>query len=788
MVVNMVIATIASKFMPQRLHLEVSGIVQGVGFRPFIYSLATELELVGWVRNSSQGVAIEVEGTRKALETFLQRIEQDKPPHAMLQTVDVDWLPALGYATFDIRPSKAGKTAVKSALILPDLATCSDCLHELFDPTNRRYRYPFTNCTHCGPRFSILEALPYDRPNTTMRQFQMCAACQAEYDHPLDRRFHAQPNACPHCGPHLELWNADGEVLASQDEALQQTFEAIRQGKIVAIKGLGGFHLVIDARNEESVKMLRERKRRPHKPLALMYPTLDAIREHCQVSLVEEQLLCSSQAPIVLLHRLSSDHSTSDIAPSIAPGNPYLGVMLPYTPLHHLLLAELGFPIVATSGNLASEPICIDSYEALQRLGNIADVFLVHNRPIARPVDDSIVQLIQEQPSILRRARGYAPLPLTRLAQGKQESSFTLLAVGGHLKNTVALLRDQQIFTSQHLGDLDNPQTVQRFEEAITHLLNLYDTQPIVIACDAHPDYYSSHFAQSHHTETNTILPIQHHYAHVLSCMVDNHLEPTVLGIAWDGTGYGLDGTIWGGEFLAIPTKPKTINGFERVAYLRPFPLPGGEQAIKEPRRSALGLLHECFGEAALEMTYLPTLQTFSPSELNVLKTMLQRGLNVPKTSSAGRLFDAIASLLGLSQFTSFEGQAAMELEFLLDGIITDAIYPLPLGHILDWSPLLNAILTDLNNDVPKGIIAAKFHNTMIEGMVNIAKQQGIQQVVLTGGCFQNRYLLERAIHRLRNAGFSPYWHHQIPTNDGGIALGQVMGALYHCKHSAVSY
>ncbi|MEC4815310.1 MAG: carbamoyltransferase HypF [Scytonema sp. PMC 1069.18] len=766
--------------MPQRLHLEVRGIVQGVGFRPFIYNLATQLELVGWVRNSYQGVVIEVEGTRKALKTFLQRIEQDKPPHAMLQTVEVDWLPPVGYVTFDIRPSKASKTTAKSALILPDLATCPDCLRELFDPTNRRDRYPFTNCTHCGPRFSILEALPYDRPNTTMRSFQMCTACQGEYNNPLDRRFHAQPNACPHCGPHLELWNADGKVLASHDEAIQQTAEAIRQGKIVAIKGLGGFHLVVDARNEASVKILRERKRRPHKPLALMYPTLDAIEEHCQVSEVEKQLLCSSQAPIVLLHRLPSHHSTSHIAPSVAPGNPYLGVMLPYTPLHHLLLTELGFPIVATSGNLTSEPICIDSHEALQRLSNIADVFLVHNRPIARPVDDSIVRVIQGQISILRRARGYAPLPLTRLTQRKQGSSFTLLAVGGHLKNTVALLCEQQIFTSQHLGDLDNPQTVQRFEEAIAHLLSLYDTQPLAIACDAHPDYHSSHFAQSHCTETNTILPIQHHYAHVLSCMVDNHLEPPVLGIAWDGTGYGLDGTIWGGEFLTIPTQPKTIDGFERVAYLRPFPLPGGEQAVKEPRRSALGLLYECFGEAALSMTYLPPLQTFSASELKVLRTMLQRGFNVPKTTSAGRLFDAIASLLGLSQFVTFEGQAAMELEFLVDGIVTDEIYPLPLGHTLDWSSLLNAILTDLDIGVSKRIIAAKFHNTMVEGMVSIAKQQAIQQVVLTGGCFQNRYLLERAIHRLRTAGFSPYWHHQIPTNDGGIAIGQVMGALYH--------
>jgi hydrogenase maturation protein HypF len=824
----------------RRLCLAVEGIVQGVGFRPFVYGLAKDVGVVGWVKNTDRGVSIDIEGTVEQLQVFQKRLEQDKPPHAFLQYLETQWMSLAGYTDFEIRPSDAADSSIatpKSALILPDLATCPACLHEIYDSANRRYRYPFTNCTHCGPRFSILRSLPYDRPNTTMQRFQMCPECRTEYENPLDRRFHAQPNACPTCGPHLQLWDRQGKTLASHDEALLQTANAIRQGKILAIKGLGGFHLVVDAGNEAAVKTLRDRKRRPDKPLALMYPSLELIREHCQVSEEEEKLLRSSEAPIVLLQKRKAEGrgqraegldaksrsllaidkkqgseflTQSKIVLSVAPDNPYLGVMLPYTPLHHLLLSELGFPIVATSGNLSSEPIYTDELDALNRLQNIADLFLVHDRPIARPVDDSIMRVVCARPIVLRRARGYAPFPITPPSKSTSHDSSVILAVGAHQKNTVALYLNHQILMSQHLGDLDNLSTIDRFQEAIHHLLNIYEVQPTTIACDAHPDYYSTQFAhtlielnaqskqaneqkrfppglcllpsafsqEATHPST-PVVSVQHHYAHVLSCMVDNQLEPPVLGIAWDGTGYGLDGTIWGGEFLNIPA-----NGFERTAHLRSFPLPGGEQAVKEPRRCALGLLYECFGNRAFEMVELAPLQAFSSQELKVLQTMLQRGLNTPKTSSAGRLFDAIAALLGLCQQASFEGQAAMQLEFATNGFKTDEAYPYKLlcppqaPIILDYSPMLNAILGDIYEQISQEIVAAKFHNTLIEGMVAIANRVGVEQIVLTGGCFQNRYLLERAIAQFKTEGFSIYWHHRIPTNDGGIAAGQIMAAL----------
>ncbi|MGI0487413.1 carbamoyltransferase HypF [Pantanalinema rosaneae CENA516] len=768
------------------MRVQVQGVVQGVGFRPFVYTLATTLGLTGWVNNSPQGVTLEVEGTPPQLATFLEQLQRDKPVHADLQSITIAWLTAIGEPQFEIRPSETSNAIGKSTSILPDLATCPDCLREVFDPANRRYRYPFTNCTHCGPRFSILRSLPYDRPNTTMDQFQMCPECQLEYENPGDRRFHAQPNACPHCGPQLTLWDRHGGVLATHDAALLATAEAIRQGQIIALKGLGGFHLVVDARNESAVQTLRQRKHRPHKPLAVMYPNLKCLQPHCHLSTVAIQLLQSPAAPIVLLSQIACDaDSRSAIAPSVAPNNPYLGVMLPYTPLHHLLLAELGFPIVATSGNLAHEPICIDQQTALQQLGAIADLCLIHDRPIARPVDDSIVRVIQDQPVVLRRARGYAPLPLQVTLPHSSPAAATILAVGGHLKNTVALGFNQQIFLSQHLGDLDNPATIARFQEAITHLLSLYETQPTAIACDAHPDYYSHQFAESFsQTRNATLIPIQHHYAHVLSCMADNHINTPVLGVAWDGTGYGLDGTIWGGEWLYVPAEPQTAPGFQRLAHLRPFPLPGGDQAIKEPRRSALGLLYACLGDSAFEQLDLPSLQSFTTSELKVLHSMLGQQFNTPMTSSMGRLFDAIASLLDLCHRASFEGQAAMQLEFAADTVLSDRRYPYTWltppdsAFVLDWQPLVLALLQDWRDRVPTNLIAATCQNTCIDALVTLAEKVQIKQIALTGGCFQNRDLLERAIDRLTRTGFSPIWHHHIPTNDGGIAVGQVLGAL----------
>jgi hydrogenase maturation protein HypF len=876
-----------------RLKLTVRGAVQGVGFRPFVFRLATGLGLAGWVNNSPQGVFIEAEGSHAELEKFLLRLEIEKPVRSFIQSLEASWLDPIGYTGFEIRPSETGGN--KTALVLPDIATCPDCLREIFDPKNRRYRYPFTNCTNCGPRFSIIESLPYDRANTSMKAFTMCPECQTEYDDPRDRRFHAQPNACPVCGPQLELWQSrtgfqpvselkkDGDrrdACPTNDDALLAAAKAIREGKIVAVKGLGGFHLMADARNDKAVQLLRERKHREEKPFALMFPSLESVKAECEVSPLEERLLRSPEAPIVLLKRLvrprpgplpqerenhppipresttagsstgveqigphngcslspgergrvraGVEQNRSLVAPSIAPGNPYLGAMLPYTPLHHLLLAELGFPVIATSGNLSDEPICTDEREALERLHGIADVFLVHNRPIVRHVDDSIVRVMLDRELVLRRARGYAPLPITiggaSAASPHNQGVVELrppkivLAVGAHLKNAVALSVGNQVFISQHIGDLETEQAHRAFHRVIADFKNLYEVRPQIIAADLHPDYLStqyalekvrsSGFSRSGPPEGGTpsdkpqhavpeagapiVMQVQHHIAHVLSCMAENEIAPPALGVSWDGMGYGTDGTIWGGEFFLV-----TNESIERVAHLRPFRLPGGDKAVKEPRRTALGLVHELSSVQSdlLMQVHQKVAGAFSPRELAMLKTMLAKKLNSPVTTSVGRLFDAVASLINLRQQIRFEGQAAMELEFALDGVNTGEAYPLPIEKpagttdkseignrkseiILDWSPMIEAILVDVQQGVSVGIISAKFHNALMEGIVAVAKRVGQDRVVLSGGCFQNRYLTERVVRRLQAEGFRPYWHQRVPPNDGGIALGQVVAAL----------
>jgi hydrogenase maturation protein HypF len=770
------VPTIHKAVTVQRLHIVIRGAVQGVGFRPFVYRLATEMDLTGWVVNSAQGVFIEVEGDRTSLEAFLLRLDKEKPPRAFIQSLEYSLLDPLGYTAFEIRQSD--ESGEKTALVLPDIATCPDCLREIVDPSNRRYRYPFTNCTNCGPRFTIIESLPYDRPRTSMKMFTMCEECQREYDDPLDRRFHAQPNACPRCGPHLELWNDAGAVLYTHDEALAAAAAAIRSGKIVALKGLGGFHLVVDARNDDAVNRLRRRKHREEKPFALMYPSLDLVRGDCSVSDLEERLLLSPESPIVLLNRKADiGYRTSSISPSVAPNNPCLGIMLPYTPLHHLLLRELRFPVVATSGNLSDEPICTDEHEALHRLHSIADLFLVHNRPIVRHVDDSIVRVMMGRQLLLRRARGYAPLPIHLRAAPE---SPPVLAVGAHLKNTVALSVGTNIFVSQHIGDLETKEAFGAFQKVIADFQQLYQTESPKIVCDLHPDYLSSQFAR-----TNGIAPttIQHHYAHVVSCMAENELEGRVLGVSWDGTGYGLDGTVWGGEFLLT-----NDTSFERVASFRTFRLPGGETAIKEPRRSAIGVLYEMFGDGAFERTHLTPLQSFTDSERAVLNQMLARGINSPLTSSVGRLFDAVASMTGLRQRAAFEGQAAMELEFAIHGCMSNRSYSFRLMHHanhsapaalrVDWEPMVQEILEDIEAGTATAEIAGAFHNTLTEIIVDVAKQVGVTRIVLTGGCFQNKYLTERTVQRLEAEGFRPYWHQRIPPNDGGISVGQVCAFL----------
>jgi len=749
--------------MAQALEIKITGLVQGVGFRPFVYRLAKELKLSGWVNNSAQGVLIQVEGNPENLTQFLTKLQSENPPRSRIDSLKFKPIEPIGYDNFEIRESINGD---KTTPILPDLSTCSDCLKEIFDPHNRRYHYPFTNCTNCGPRYSIIDSLPYDRPNTSMKEFLMCADCQNEYENPRDRRFHAQPNACPMCGPQLALQNAQGEILSTKSQALLETINAIQQGKIVAIKGLGGYQLVVSAIDSVAVQKLRQRKHRPDKPFALMYPNLDLIQQDCEVNDLEEILLTSPESPIVILKK---KNNSQNLASEIAPNNPYFGVMLPYTPLHHLLLAQLKIPIVATSANLSDEPICIDEQEALVRLGNIADLFLSHNRPIVRPLDDSIARIINHQETLLRRARGYAPFSIP--LNPHTSDLPPILAVGGHLKNTIAITHHRNIYLSQHIGDLSNTLTYQTFNQTIKNLSNLYEFKPQIIAHDTHPDYLSSQYAD---TQDLDLIPIQHHYSHILSCLVDNQLEPPVLGIAWDGTGYGVDNTLWGGEFIHV-----TQTNWQRIAYFQPFKLPGGEKSVKEPKRVALSLL------AQLDINLLENLPVtlknqFVKDELILFKNILAKNLNCPLTSSVGRLFDGISSILGICHQVSFEGQAAMALEFATLDTKTDEFYDFNLtqNNIIQWQPMLKAILEDLSHNIPINFISAKFHNTLVEIIVAIAKLVGEKKVILTGGCFQNLYLIEKAINRLKIENFVPYWHHQIPSNDGGISVGQILGAI----------
>ena len=771
----------------KRMRIVIRGAVQGVGFRPFVYRLAAETRIAGWVRNSPQGVFIEAEGEHAALNLFLLRVEREKPPRSFIQSLEYSLLEPANYIGFEIRDSETDGAA--DALILPDIAVCDACLAEMYDPKDRRCRYPFINCTHCGPRFSIIESLPYDRPNTSMKSFQLCADCRREYEDPENRRFHAQPIACPACGPELVLWDEAGRTIAARNAALIETVNCVRRGKIAAVKGVGGFHLVCDARNTKAVQLLRLRKRREEKPFALMYPSLAAIEADCRAAPLERRLLRSPEAPIVLLRR--RDNS---IAANVAAGNPYLGVMLPSTPLHHLLMNEFGGPVVATSGNLSDEPLCIDECEALSRLSGIADVFLVHNRPIVRHVDDSIVRIVLDSELVLRRARGYAPLPLHREGTGGGT-----LALGGHLKNTIAISSGNNIFLSQHIGDLENKEAVEAFHRVIGDFRRLYQVEPVRVAADMHPDYISTKAAEGFGVP---VAYVQHHHAHVAACMAENEIDGRALGVAWDGSGYGSDGTIWGGEFFLT-------NGskFRRVAALREFRLPGSAVAVREPRRAALGLLYQIYGQDFLAQDDLPPIKAFTLKERALIHRILEREIHSPRTSSAGRLFDAVAAISGLRQIVSFEGQAAMELEFAAMKHDTREIYPFkilnteeiakPLGTraarvpsktggfaisstdeeiaIVDWEPLILEIIHDARTGVSTAYIARKFHNTLAEIILSAARQAGETRVVLTGGCFQNRALLEETVRRLQNAGFRPFRHQRIPPGDGCIALGQVV-------------
>lgn len=743
------------------VHIRIRGTVQGVGFRPFVYRLAHDCAIKGWIQNSPQGVVLEVEGPR--VDEFIHRLCKEQPPYCVIQELMQEEIGFKGYKNFEIVASD--EEGEQTALVLPDIATCAQCLEEIFNPHDRRYLYPFTNCTHCGPRYSIIEDLPYDRAHTSMKYFKMCPACQKEYDDPLNRRFHAQPNACPVCGPKVELWDNRGHVISDHD-LVKETAKRLKQGAIVAVKGLGGFHLMVDACNEKAVEVLRERKQRPHKPLAVMFASIEAIHKACVVSDLEKQLLVSGQSPIVLVRQKTDERP---IAPSVAPGNPYLGVMLPCMPLQHILMRYFGGPLVATSGNLSDEPVCIDNQEARQRLGGIADYFLTHNRPIVRQVDDSVVHEMANQPYFLRRSRGFAPLPVGKLGVSKG-----VLAVGAHQKNTVALTVGQGAVVSQHIGDLETTEFIDAFKRTIESLHRIYASPIEHVVCDLHPDYTSSAYAKDLKV---ALTQVQHHQAHVAACMAEKNLQSPVLGICFDGTGYGLDHTIWGGEFLKFDGQR-----FQRVGHLKLFPLPGGEAAVHEPRRSALGLL-STLGEPLDFFGDLDCMRSFTKKELKIIERMLEKKINCPETSSMGRLFDGISSLIGLCHVTSFEGQAAMALEFAAEPISVLTGYPYslvphPTYWTVDWSGMVRQVVEDVRRGLSAAQIAAKFHYTIVEIMVSMARCIGESKVILSGGCFQNKLLTNNAIACLQEEGFEPLWHTEVPCNDGGIALGQLWIAL----------
>ncbi|MGA1986211.1 MAG: carbamoyltransferase HypF [Candidatus Sulfotelmatobacter sp.] len=742
----------------QRLRITLRGAVQGVGFRPFVYRLATEMSLSGWVLNSSAGLVVEVEGPSEQLTRFEQRLEQERPRASVVTVREFAWVAAEGATRFEILASDhdSGKTVN----VLPDLATCTDCREELFDPSNRRFEYPFTNCTNCGPRYTIVVDIPYDRPNTTMRDFVLCPSCREEYENPANRRFHAQPNACPVCGPRL-------------DGAIEDAVEALRQGEIVALKGIGGFQLLVDARNPAAVARLRERKHREEKPFAVMMPSLEVARAYCEISQAEVELLESQAAPIVLLQpKLLHPKSGTGIAQNVAHCSPYLGVMLPYSPLHHLLMQECRFPLIATSGNRSDEPIAIANEEAVVRLKDIADHFLMHNRPIVRACDDSVVRLTRGRAGILRRARGYAPLGIH-----VGHDLPPVLAVGGHLKNTVAIGVGRDVFLSQHIGDLETVEARGAFTKAIDDLCRLYSFKPEVVACDLHPDYASTHWAEK---SGLPVIRVQHHQAHVAACAAENNVEGAYLGVSWDGTGYGLDGAIWGGEFFRVEGKNAEGNHaegnqFTRIAHLRPFGLPGGDAAVREGWRSAESLMFEVAGQNSSG----PDVEEQMPGNPRLDRAkigyMLRHGVNVVPTTSVGRLFDAVACMTGVALLNRFEGQAAMLLENEIGSLRTEQAYALPGG---DWGPLILAVLADKRAGVAVPLIAARFHNALVSWIVEVAATAGLKQVVLSGGVFQNRYLTERAAAALESRGFVVHTHHQVPPNDGGIALGQAVMSM----------
>jgi hydrogenase maturation protein HypF len=744
------------KLIRKKIH--INGIVQGVGFRPFIYNLARRYNLTGFVNNNSDGVLIEVQGTDESLSTFNALIQNEAPPLSKITSIEYSTIPFVKDHNFKIIETE--NKSMATTFIAPDVCVCDDCLAEMNDPQNRRYRYPFINCTNCGPRYTIVESIPYDRPFTSMCIFPLCPKCKKEYDNPGDRRFHAQPNACPDCGPQLALQDKSGIKITTEDP-ITKTANLLKEGKIVAIRGLGGFHLAVDAFNAEAVNELRVRKGRQGKPFALMAPTMESIQKYCDVSPEEAHALKHHTRPIVLLQAKPG----SSLPKTIAPGNNCLGFMLPYTPLHFLLLENFD-ALVMTSANFTDEPIAIKNDEAMERLSGIADCFLVHNRDILQRCDDSIVRVVDKKRRLIRRSRGFVPGPLF-LADSTTKN---ILAVGAELKNTIALSRDDAVFFSQHIGDLDNPAAYNFFENSIGHLQEILQLRPEIIACDMHPEYLSTKWAKK---QSLPLIEVQHHHAHLAFVMAENKISDPTIGIILDGTGFGTDGTIWGGEVLIGDFK-----SFERFAWLEPVAMPGGSAAIKQPWRMALSYLYNVYGED-IGSVDLPPIKNRSPREIELIKTMIEKRINSPLTSSCGRLFDAVSAILGICTEVTFEAEAAIQLEMMLDNSITD-IYDFT-GEIsgpVVLKNLIKYIVEDFQNQLAVPIIAAKFHNSLALIFSLVAEKARekykINRVALSGGVYQNIYFFDKLSALLHKKNFEVITHSEVPTNDGGLALGQI--------------
>jgi hydrogenase maturation protein HypF len=766
--------------------IKIKGIVQGVGFRPFVYHLAHKHGLKGWVLNSSEGVIIEVEGDRTNLRKFTNELKEKPPALAVIESIEVQagGTPR-GYRNFEIRASV--EEPGKFVPVSPDISICPDCLTELFEPADRRYLYPFINCTNCGPRFTITQDIPYDRKNTTMVSFRMCPECQSEYDDPSNRRFHAQPNACSRCGPALELWNHSGKISCT--DPITETKRLLASGKIIAIKGLGGFHLACDARNDQAVAELRRRKPRSDKPFAIMSYDIETIEGYCYVSPKEKEWLASPRRPILLLRKKPG----SLISDLVAPHNNYLGVMLPYTPLHYLLLSKgqrTGFlALVMTSGNISEEPICITNDEARDRLKNLADYFLLHNRDIHIRCDDSVAFVVacgEPRPNgregdreiLIRRSRGFAPHPIYL-----KIDSPGVLACGAELKNTFCLSKGNAYFISQHIGDLENLEAYNFYTETIKHYERFFRIEPRIIAHDLHPDYLSTKYAleRTHQSAISNpqsaiqLIAVQHYHAHMVSCMAEHNLSEKVIGVTFDGTGYGTDGQVWGGEFLV-----GDYSDYQRMGHLVYVPLPGGDTAIKNPYRMTLSFLFSLYGRKCLEMD-IPFIQRLNRKEADIILRQLETGVNTLQTSSCGRLFDAVSSLLSVRERVTYEAQAAIELEMMAEEGIKK-FYPWGSKEeddqiIIDTKQIISAIIEDIKRGIKVPVISAGFHNTVAQFIGETCKvikeKTGLDKVVLSGGVFQNRLLLLKTTDLLRETGFTVYSHQRVPTNDGGISLGQ---------------